>query len=347
MNSRPLRLFATFALTGLLVFLFLRGMDIRETVEAIRSANPLALLIGFALGFAALWIRVWRWKRLLAETGNVPLRSAYHATAIGFGASVILPFKAGEVIRPILLARERKLPISRLLASVLIERLFDLVAILSLFLFSVFSPVGLKADPAYQRTISNGALVGLGALLALVSGLVFLAIFRERFLAQTLGRLRFLPENLRHRLEEFAGHCLEGLAALRRPVNLIVILAQSFFLWVVIDFQVWANLQAFRFSVPFRSTYLIVAFGAAGLAVPTPGGVGGFHKTTQEAVKLYGVSPANATAFAIVHHAACFIPVVLLGAISILMTGMSLRSVRTLAKETSDAPAGPSNPEDS
>lgn len=333
MKRTLLRIVLPLAFAAFFLWRFLAGLDLAEVGRVIAAVHPLPLAAGVAIAGFVLFLRAWRWRRLVRGVGDLPLRSAYHATAIGFAASVVLPARAGEVIRPILAARERKLPVSGLLASVLVERLLDLAAILVFFLFSVFAPEGLTADPASRANMTRAAFLSLGALVALVAGLVLLAILGRRLVHLTLGRARFIPENLRHKLEIFAIHCLDGLAAFRAPGNALVVLGQTFLIWLVIDLQVACNFAAFGFHLPFRATFVVVALGALGLLVPTPGGVGSFHRTTQIAVGLYGVPPAAAAGFAVVHHLACFVPLLVLGTISLVATGIGWGSVRELAAE--------------
>ena len=70
----------------------------------------------------------------------------------------------------------------------------------------------------------------------------------------------------------------EGLAVLQAPpATLLVILGQSFLVWLLIasGFH-WTHL-AFGLDLPFHATFLLVAFLTVGVAIPTPGMVGGFH----------------------------------------------------------------------
>lgn len=344
MTARLLKIGLPFAIAAFFLWRFLAGLDPAEVVRAAAGIRLLPLAAGFAIGVGVLFLRAWRWQRLIRAVGHVPILPLYHATAVGFAASVLLPARAGEVVRPLLVARQRNLPVSGLLASVVVERLLDLVAIISLFLFSVFLPKGLVADPSTRANMARASSFTLLALAALVGGLLLLTFFGEKFIAATLGRMTFLPVGLRAKLDSFARHCLDGLVALRDPRNLAIVLAQTVFIWIVIDLQVWCSLQAFSFDVPFRSTFLVVAFGALGLAVGTPGGVGSFHKTTQMSVELYGVATNSAAAFAVVHHLACFIPILVVGFVSLFIEGMSWSALRTMAAESSDEPPPATGP---
>jgi hypothetical protein len=81
-----------------------------------------------------------------------------------------------------------------------------------------------------------------------------------------------------------------------------------------------------------------------GVAVPTPGAIGGFHAAYRIAVQMFfGASPDRAFGAAFVLHAISFLPVTILGAIFMFSEGLTLTGVRELAES---APTRPSNMDD-
>ena len=122
-------------------------------------------------------------------------------------------------------------------------------------------------------------------------------------------------------LEEYLN--LDGLRVLQRPRDLFITAAASIFMWYVICYQVRFTLLAFDVDLPLRAAYLIVTMAVIGLAVPTPGGVGGFHKATQVGLTSFFAVELNlATAIAIVYHAICFVPITVIGLLMCLTAGV-------------------------
>ena len=100
-------------------------------------------------------LRALRWQYILAPLGETHFSNAFQATVIGFAASFLLPARAGEVIRPLLLARREGLPATATFATIILERLMDMVTVLALFAVFV-----LTADPATMsahRPTSRGS----------------------------------------------------------------------------------------------------------------------------------------------------------------------------------------------
>jgi uncharacterized protein (TIRG00374 family) len=89
---------------GLLGYFF-RNADLAGVWSETRRAQPLFLLMAFVATGLMYVLRALRWQYLLAPIGATHFGTAFRATVIGFAASFLLPARAGEVIRPYLLAR--------------------------------------------------------------------------------------------------------------------------------------------------------------------------------------------------------------------------------------------------
>ena len=110
-------------------------------------------------------------------------------------------------------------------------------------------------------------------------------------------------------------------------------------MWLLNAFQFYAVMRAFDVVLPFPASFFILTWAVLGLAIPTPGGVGGYHTAVAYAMTgFYGVAPAPAAATALVTHATAFVPVTLAGAAFLAGTGLSLRRIASDAP--SETPAG-------
>jgi len=129
------------------------------------------------------------------------------------------------------------------------------------------------------------------------------------------------------------GHSFgQGLAILKAPVGLLAaIFAQSVLLWLSIAAGFYFNNVAFGIELPFHSTFLLIAFLTVGVAVPTPGSVGGFHVAYQLAMNCFGVSKATGTAAGISAHALTNLPVLVIGLVFLAGEGLTMGKVAALA----------------
>src|SRR5215470_6053637 len=165
MKSHTLKIVVSLALTAVLLYFFFRGADIGATRDAILGASPGWLAASVLVGLLTFFLRAVRWIWILRPVGRVGVGPAFAATAAGFAANN-LPGKVGEVLRPYLLSRSEKLPFSPLLASIVLERVFDGATVIFFFVVALWT--GLPGSHGFGRL-----LVPAAALAALVALIVF------------------------------------------------------------------------------------------------------------------------------------------------------------------------------
>jgi uncharacterized protein (TIRG00374 family) len=323
------------ATVGLVAF-FLRDADMAGVWAETRRADPWLLFLALVMTFATYVIRAWRWQSMLAPLGPTRFSSALRTTIIGFAASAVLPARAGEVLRPYLLARRERLNATAAFATIIIERLIDLATVLVLFgVFVLFVPAGtVSGDPSKLSHVKFwGVLASVGAIAGMIL-LFVLAGHPERLGRAALRIERVLPARLAAVVARFVETFAQGLAVMRSPVRLLETIALSFPLWLAIAVQIWLASQAFHITFPFTGTFLVILFLAVGVAVPTPGQIGGFHAAYEIAVTTFFAVPSDrAVGAAIVLHAMSFLPVLGVGLILMAREGLTFSGARKLAEQ--------------
>lgn len=332
-SGKTLRVAVSVGLAAVLLALFLRTLDFAAVGRAIRGAHVGWLAAATVCGLVATPLfRSWRWGLLLKRAGRPSAYDLNSATSIGFAASTLLPARAGEIVRPVALARRAGLRVAPCLASIALERLIDLVV--CVFLFVVYAvgwtPQNMGGEAAGRFALLRhlALLFGAGTLAGLLA-LGFLAAKPERTDRFVKPFLRPLPERIGARLEAILLSFLDGLGALGTARDVAVVAVSSVGLWMLIAAQVWMTLLAFDLVLPYPVAFFVLAWAILGLAIPTPGGVGGYHAAVAYALTgFYGISRNTAGAFALVSHALSFVPITLLGLGFLLAGGLSLKSLR-------------------
>jgi uncharacterized protein (TIRG00374 family) len=310
-----------------LVAIFLRNADLAQVWHSVAEARKDYLLLALALIAVGFVIRAERWKYLLEPIGHTRFSNVLRTTVIGFGASAVLPARAGEVIRPYLLARKEGISATAAFATIIVERVLDLVGVLTLLaLFLLLFDPGLEArDSAVFSAIRYGgfvmAPVAIGALLVMF----FLAGHPERLHAWLLKAEAVFPARIAAVIARFAKTFVEGFGVLRRPERLIAALSWSIVLWISIAAGIWAVSIAFGIAMPFTGAWLMLAPLVVGVAVPTPGGVGGFHEAYRiGATAFFGADNNTAVGAAIVLHALSMLPVAAIALLLIVQDGLKI-----------------------
>jgi uncharacterized protein (TIRG00374 family) len=334
---RPrVRTIAVFVLTlGLLAFFF-KDADMAGVWRETRRAQPWMLLGALIVTTITYALRALRWQYLLAAIGPTRFSTAFRATVIGFAVSFLLPARPGEVLRPYLLARREGLDASAAFATIILERLLDMVTVLLLFFAFVTTvdPTTLSGDPsALARVKFGGQLAGVAAVVG-CTVLFILAGHPERLGRVALRIERVLPPKLAHAVARFVESFAKGLAVMRQPRRLVVALALSLPLWLSIAAGIWLTSQAFHITFPYMGSFLVMTILVVGVAMPTPGQVGGFHAAYQIAVTtFFGAPDDRAVGAAIVLHAISFLPVTFLGIAFMLREGLTLQGAKAMAHE--------------
>jgi len=297
------------------------------------SARSDLLLVALVLTIAMAFVRAERWQYLLAPLGPTRFRVALRTTIIGFAASYVLPARVGEVLRPYLLARSERLPATAVFATIIVERLLDLLAVIILLVafFLFFRSGEAEAAPALYRAVWLGAAaiapVGVGILLAMF----VMAGHPERVHGLVLGIERVLPRRLAQALASFMKTFAEGLAVMRRPSRVVWAIGWSMVLWLAIAAQLWLLIRAFDIALPFGGSFLVTAILVVGVAVPTPGGVGGTHEALRLSLtSFYGADNDAAVGAAIVQHGVNFVPYLLLGFLFLMQDGLNMTKLREM-----------------
>jgi uncharacterized protein (TIRG00374 family) len=231
------------------------------------------------------------------------------------------------VIRPYFLARREGLSATAAFATIIVERILDLVAVLMLMAaFLIWFDPGLASrDSQAFEAVRFGALMMAPIAVATLAVMFFMAGHPERLHAWVLKAEAILPARIAGMIARFAQTFAEGFAVVRSPARLAAAIAWSMVLWLAIASGIWAVSIAFGVAMPFTGSWLMLGPLVVGVAVPTPGGVGGFHEAFRfGATAFFGAEENTAIGAAIVLHAISVGPVTLAGLLFIVQDGLKL-----------------------
>ena len=307
----------------------LRGVHLDEVLRQIRNSDPWPLVLGVVLASLTFVIRLARWRLLLRHESGAPLRAwpLWHATAIGFMANNLLPFRAGELVRVFAATKLSGARFTATMSSIAVERIFDALAVIGLLgaglLFSDLPSGVVVGGVSLARAAQVAGLLALGGLLGAVAIVAF-PLAAERVVRRVLpagrlvDRIIAMIEGIRH-----------GLASLRSPGLLAGVVLWSIVHWLVNAAALWVSFAAFDIPVGFGGALVLQGVLAIGISVQlTPGFVGQFEAALVAALALYGISNEVASSYAIAYHGATFVPITLAGAWSLARTPVALSDLR-------------------
>jgi len=271
-----------------------RGTDWARVGAILMTARPLWVAGVMLASLLGVYVRAQRWRVLLRPLGVVPLYPALSATAIGFGASAVLPFRIGELVRPALLGRRIGVGVSAALSSVVLERLFDMLLVIACFLIVALVyplPPALRDSAIVLGVL---ALVGLAVLYVVQRRRVATETFVERLLAR-------LPSSFAAPLGPLVRSFLGGLGGLADRSTVVLVLAYSIYLWVLIQLTFLFGFLALDVRVPLVAASLATVVIVAGFVFlpQAPGFIGTWQAGCVVALGLFGVPRDEAVGYSL------------------------------------------------
>ena len=250
---------------------------------------------------------------------------------MGFTALSLLG-RVGEFLRPYWLARRENFAFAPTLATIIVERVLDLVAVLVLFAVFVWTADVAALGAHFQRVKLGGEISAAVAVTVLVV-LFLCAGHPERIGRWAAAIVRVLPPRIGTPVSTFVETFVTGLAIMRQPGPLVTATLLSLPVWLSIALGMWLTSLAFDLTVPFTGTFLIVLFLVVGVAIPMPGNVGTFEAFyTLPATQFFAAPAAAAAAAALTLHAVFLVPVCLVGLLFMAQDGLTLTGLKDIEK---------------
>jgi len=307
-GARPLLVVAGFIVTAGAIYLALRGVDLDKTGDALADSNLLWLVPAGAVLALGLALRTLRWWSLFDPAHRPPLRAVTRALFVGYFFNNILPVRAGELVRVISLHRRTGTPRAEGLSTVVVERVFDVLALLLL----LFAAYPLLPEVTWLRA----AALFAAAVVVAVSVVVFVIVrYDERAIHWLLSPLRRLPiAGVAQRLEIAAGNSTRGLVALRDPRVALEAMALTIASWLSLALSCWILFEAFSLHLPVVAGLLVLVTINLSLILPSaPAAIGVFEYATVIALKAFDVPRADALSYGLVLHLLNLVPFLVIG----------------------------------
>jgi glycosyltransferase 2 family protein len=284
---------------------------------ALSNASPAYLLAGFLFFNLGLILRTWRWSILLRPiVPDANTRSSYGFFVVGYMVNMLLPFRAGDVVRAAMVKRRYQVSGISVLATIAIEKILDLAIAFFLALFLLLQPELLLDDASVSLVV---------AVVILTLAVVMWGMTKLEFVRNSVLRIvRSLP-GIGGKLERFLRKIVVAMEAISSVSDIIRVVGASILVWIPAYFVVGSFLRAAGLEVPASAPVAVIVFSVIGLAIPAaPGNIGVAHLLYAGAVILYGVGVSEAAAFAVIMHAVPHLWTVFLGAIIAWRMGVGI-----------------------
>jgi hypothetical protein len=296
------------ALGGLLVWLSLRGIEIKGVSSSLHKVNVFFVLSSLAVMVLMQVLRAIRWDFILKPLDpHIPAFTIFSITSVGFMAIIAIPARLGELVRPYLLTKKSRIPMSSAVGTIFMERVLDILTVLAIATVIFF------LTPLPPWLFRAG--VSLFAVTSIIFTLMMLAIFRKEktvlLLAPTIARI---PPRIATKIIVIIDYFIKGLSIIEHRLLFGAVIALSFLIWLADAMAIYLLFMAFSLNLPATAAFIIMIILIAGIAIPVaPGFIGNWHYFCILGLGLFNVAKTDALAFAVVYHAISIGIIIILG----------------------------------
>ena len=326
-----------------------RNIPFNDLWSYLLSINYLWIIPTIAVILIVFSLRAVRWGYILASGHPVGFWQAFHPLMIGFMVNCILPGRVGELARPIVLNRNTMIPVSTGLATVIVERLFDLVVLMLLFMMtSAYVRIdpeismnfgGYQLDQNVLKTVSKSMLQLSGLLM---SGLLLVSFSKTRQLLKRAviaapGLFPLIKTKTKSKLTDkictplvgAIDNIASGMALIKAPKRIVVCFLYSVAVWFfnALSFYIF-SIGCPEINLTFIEMTAVMVIICIAIALPSvPGYWGLWEAGGIFAMLLFGVAEKDAAGFTLANHGMQIIPVVIIGLVSAWICGVNIRRV--------------------
>jgi glycosyltransferase 2 family protein len=325
-------------LPGLLISAFFlwwtfRGFKL-ATLESVRLVAPIWIVGLLAGTCASYWLRSYRWWIMMRSAGS-RLRTCFRVLITSLAANNILPLRIGDVMRIFTYAPDLNASPSVILSTVILEKLFDIFALVVLLVVTVHTGKGLP--PKTRVLVKTLLVISGGGLIVMVIG------------ARALVRpIQALFAKLPAKLGKIEHWLLLALDAIRQIgiLRMVWLLCLSMVIWLCESVLYLSAMQMIGLQtatgspLDWGAPMQTVALANFAFLVPSaPGGIGPFEWACQNALKLHGVSSSSAGLFGLLIHLWLLVSITGVGGAMFLVHRLHRARREPLLKEIETLPA--------
>lgn len=311
---------AFFAVGIVLLWFAFRNINFTKLWEQLKGAEYSWLLLSVLFGLFAFISRARRWVLLINPLGfNPSTRNAFYSMMTGYLANLALP-RIGEISRCVALGKKEKIPVDKLIGTVVIERTIDFLSLLTIMIIMIFTSgkqIGLFLKESILIPIQQKVLLVFGNIWELWVILFFLGVvslflvFRYR---KNLRKVRFFSK-----IFDLSRGIIDGLKTITILKRKWEFIFHTVFIWINYILMTWVVV----FCLPSTShltlgnSIFILVIGGLAMSAPVQSGLGAFHYIVSRGLLIVnGIPLEDGLVYALLTHEAELVSAAILGGIS-------------------------------
>ncbi len=296
-------------------------VDFNELQSTLVQVNGWYILLSVGLIIFSIAVRAERWQLLLEPIRSIRFQPLFSSTMIGYFGNGVMPFRLGEVLRAYSISLARGVDASSAFGTIILERILDLLGLVAgIILFAFFYPVH-----------HWGGRVMMAIVILSISAFLFILFLgrAQSHLLEKFERMTFFQNPFGQRSIILIKNLLSGLTSIKETKHVGQIVIHTIFLWVIYYSMVYFTVLATGINLDWVGIGIVLISTSLAVSVPAaPGYVGTYHAAAVYVlVELFNANLIEAQTFSVIIHAVGFIPLVFIGAVYFIRSGLHLKDM--------------------
>ena len=268
--------------------------EINKVKELVFNAKPIILVPCILVLVLSHYLRALRWKMLIKPLGKTPgTLNVFLAVLTGFFFNLLFP-RLGEVMKCTLLGKYEKIPVDKLIGTMVAERVLDLICLVLVILLAISTQIDLVGG--YAKELFDQILSKFNAsptaILLMIMILLSLAVICYIIYIKTRHSLFLI------KIKNWIKGIVEGLVSVRHVENKPMFIVYTLTIWFLYLASIRIGFYAMQDLVQLGwvPSLSILTFGSFAM-IATQGGIGAYQFAVQKTLLLYGVKEVSGLAF--------------------------------------------------
>lgn len=309
----------------------LQGIRLVDVWTALQKVNYIYLVPASFFVMFTLLGRAARWRLLFSPTPLQNLLRFFFIINVGYLVNNLLPLRAGDLVRGLMISKAERVNKVRALSTVLIEHVLDIL-ILVILLVLVIQYLPSQPDAVIQAgTFIGATILGVMLILGVLS-------YQKTRALKALSYLMSLVNSKNKQIYRRAESFLDCLYSLKSGRIYLGLAGLSVLIWLGAILLAYSLFIAFGLQLPFAAAVFVICVVSLGVAVPSsPGYIGVYHSLVVFALTVYSVDKSLAFSYALVLHGWQYILIMILGVFSLWKESISFSTLNKVAAEEKEA----------
>ncbi len=303
-----------FTIGAVLFWYVYQDINLQSIMDALKELKYNWIILSVLLGLISSLVRALRWKILIESMGYKPKAlNLFLSVQILYFINLIIP-RGGELVRCGMIAKYEKIPFTKLLGTVFVERLSDLLAFITIFIGVFFSQLSRVREIFSGLKIRSYNLQSI-ILVILLIVVLFLLLY---WLLKRIGLLK----KFKNKIFNIKAEIIEGIKSIVMIEKKWTYILQTFlifFIWVLMLYVVFFAYPPTH-EMPFSAAIFTDTIGTLAFLLPIQAGIGVWHFLVMECLHLFGLDNESGKMFALIAHTFTNLVYLIFGTVAFIIT---------------------------